>query len=125
MSSSEHEPPDLPRPVLSGLDNEPKSPLLLPPDLLEFLQDRDFACLTHPTDRGTCLVIIAPGADIQSAVGPVPIAFLHELYEHPTAPVIRMLTTIYDQPEHPLRLEAFINVEDPQQRADYDALSRQ
>ena len=39
--------------------------------------------------------------------------------------MIRMVTTIYDQPERPLAFECFANVEDPQQRADYEALSRQ
>jgi hypothetical protein len=70
-------------------------------------------------------VIKTPSADIRSVQGAVPIAFLHQLYECPTAPVIRMLTTIYDQRERPLALETFINVEDPQQRSDYEALSQQ
>lgn len=36
-----------------------------------------------------------------------------------------MTVRIYDQPQHPLALETFINVEDPQQRADYEGLSKQ
>jgi hypothetical protein len=97
----------------------------LPPDLDQFLRDQPFACLTHPTDQGTALVIKAPSAAIRSVEGVVPIALVHELYECPTAPVIRMLTTIYDQPDRPLALETFINVEDRQQRTDYEALSQQ
>ena len=54
-----------------------------------------------------------------------PISFRHELYEYPSAPVIRMVTTVYDQPARPLALETFINVGDSQQRSDYENLSRQ
>jgi hypothetical protein len=45
-----------------------------------------------------------------------------ELYDHPRAPVIRMVITIYDQPATPLALETYINVADEQQRADFAAL---
>ena len=114
-----------PLPPRAPVSNTPLPPSELPPDLDEFLRDQQFACLTHPTDQGTALVIKAPNADIRSVQGAVPIAFVHELYECPTAPVIRMLTTIYDQPDRPLALETFINVEDPQQRADYETLAQQ
>ena len=33
--------------------------------------------------------------------------------------------TIYDKPRSPLALETFINVEDPQQKADHEALAEQ
>jgi hypothetical protein len=36
-----------------------------------------------------------------------------------------MVTRIYDQPERSLAFETFVNVGDPDQRADYEALSRQ
>ncbi len=106
-------------------DNAPLAPTSLPPNLAEFLRDHDYACLTHPTDQGTALVIKAPRHEILSVEGVVHILFRHEVYECPTAPVIRMLTTIYDQPDRPLALETFINVEDPEQRADYESLTRQ
>lgn len=77
------------------------------------------------TDRGTVLVIKAPGGDIRSVRGRVPIGLRYELYEHPAAPVIRMVLRIYDQPTRPLALETFINVEDPQQRSDFAALGNQ
>src|SRR5947209_7496598 len=105
--------------------HEPLAPSQLPPDLAEFLKKQRYACLTHPTDRGVVLVVKIPGEDIESARGTVPISLQHELYEHPLAPVIRMLTSIYDQPTRPLRMETFINVADPAQRADYEALGRQ
>ncbi len=106
-------------------DNAPLIPTSLPPDLAEFLRAQRYACLTHATDRGVVLVVKIPGIDIESARGTVPIHFQHELYEHPAAPVIRIVTTIYDQPRSPLRLETFANVEDPQQRSDYAALAEQ
>jgi hypothetical protein len=47
------------------------------------------------------------------------------LYDHPLAPVIRIVVTIYDQPGAPLALETFINVADEQQRTDFEALAAQ
>ncbi len=104
---------------------EPENPSPLPPELAEFLRDQRLACLTHGTDRGTMLVIKAPQHEIRSVQGRVPIELRHELYQHPAAPVIRLVTRIYDQPDAPLALETFINVDDEQQRADYGELARQ
>src|SRR5437762_11419875 len=92
---------------------ETRQSLELPSELVEAIKDRPYACVTAPTDRGTVFVIKAPSRDIDSLRGPVPIFLRHELYEHPAAPVIRMLLKIYDQPERPLALETYINVADP------------
>jgi hypothetical protein len=100
-------------------------PFELPPELAEFLKDKPYACVPQATDRGTVLVVKAPGADIEGLRGPVPIHQRHELYEHPHAPVVRSVTTLYDQPGRPLRLETFVNVADDQQRADFAALATQ
>ncbi len=105
--------------------NEPANPSALPGELAQFLAGREFVCLTNPSDKGTVLVVKIPGADIDSLRGPVPISFRHELYECPGAPVIRMVTIIYDEPERPLKLETFINVGDAQQRDEYENLCRQ
>jgi hypothetical protein len=103
----------------------PENPNQLPPDLAAFLRDQHYAALLHATDLGTVLLVKAPGAEIASVRGRVPIATRHELHSHPASPVIRMVTRIYDQPERPLALETFINVGDPDQRTDYQALSQQ
>jgi hypothetical protein len=106
---------------------EPPSlrPNQLPPELAAFLKDQRYACLTHATDQGTVLVLKAPRSEIESVRGPLPMQVRHELYQHPTAPVIRMVVMIYDQPARPLAFESFINVEDPHQRSDYAALAEQ
>jgi hypothetical protein len=104
---------------------EPLQPNQLPPDLAQFLAAQELACVTHATDRGTVLVIKAPAHEIDSVRGRVPILLRHELYAHPSAPVIRMLLTICDQPRQPLAQETFINVEDPIQRTDFAALANQ
>jgi hypothetical protein len=42
--------------------------------------------------------------------------------------VIRTVLCLYDRPQHPLKLESFINIEnieDPEQRADFAALATQ
>jgi hypothetical protein len=107
------------------LASEPLHPTSLPSSLAEFLRDQEYACVTEATELGTILVVKAPSVDIESARGAVPIGLRHELYEHPAAPVIRLVTTIYDQPQHPLALETFINVSDEAQRVDYAALATQ
>ncbi len=89
---------------------EPLQPSPLPPELAEFLRDKTFACLMQATDRGTVLVIKALAHEIASARGRVPVQLRHELYQHPTAPVIRTIITLYDQPTTPLALETFTNV---------------
>jgi hypothetical protein len=100
-------------------------PSPLPPELAEVLRGQRFACLTHPTDRGTVFVINAPGEEIEWVRGQVPMGFRTELYAHPAAPVPRMVLTLYDQPDSHLALETFVNVADPAQRADFEALDRQ
>jgi hypothetical protein len=120
---SEQEPQ--PRAESGFIANEPLTPAQLPPELADFLKDEAFACLTHPTDQGPVLVLKAPELEIASIQGPVPIGIWHSLYDHPTAPVIRMLLRLYDQPHRSLAFESFVNVADPQQRADYEALSQQ
>src|SRR5581483_10564960 len=91
----------------------------LPPDLAEFLKDKDLACLTHETDQGTVFVVKLPRVDIDSLRGNVPVQVRHELYDHPRSPVIRTLIHWYDQPQAPLALETFANPGDPQQRQDF------
>ena len=105
--------------------NEPLYPGQLPAELAEFLKDTDYACLSQATDQGTAFVMKVPGREIDSVRGAVPIELRQELYTHPAAPVIRLVFTIYDQPDTPLALESFINVGDEQQRADFAALSTQ
>src|SRR5450759_1122997 len=101
MSNHEQEP------VLGSL-SEPLSPSTLSPELVDFLKDRPFACLTHGTDQGTVLLVKAPAHEIRSLGGRVPIHLRYALYDDPAAPVIRMVVRIHDQPEHPLALETFI-----------------
>src|SRR5262249_25456900 len=47
------------------------------------------------------------------------------LYQHPAAPVIQVLVTIYDRSPHPLAMDLFVNVEDQDARAEYAALADQ
>ena len=103
----------------------PERPNQLPPELATFLRDQQYAALLHATNLGTALILKAPGHEIASARGRVPIGFNHELYNQPTSPVIRMVTRIYDQPASSLAFETYVNVGDPDQRTDYEALTRQ
>ena len=103
----------------------PERPNQLPPDLVAFLQQHQYAALLHATDLGTALILKAPRSEIASVRGRVPIGINHELYNQPTSPVIRMVTRIYDQPASSLAFETYVNVGDPDQRTDYEALTRQ
>jgi hypothetical protein len=107
------------------LSGEPLEPSPLPPELAAFLRDQDIACLMQGTDQGTVFVIKLPSQDIESARGRVPIHLRYELYTHPNAPVIRTTLRMYDQPEAPLALETFTNIEDDNQRSDFAALAQQ
>src|SRR6266508_3816601 len=98
---------------------EPLEPSPLPPELAEFLREKDVACLMQATDQGTAFVLKLPTQDIESARGRVVIQLRHELYAHPAAPVIRTLLTLYDQPERPLALETFTNIDDENQRSEF------
>lgn len=94
--------------------------------MAEFLKDQAIAALFHRTENdGTVLIVKAPRQEIRSVRGQVPVSLRHELYSHPTAPVVRVVTRIHDQPDSSLGLETFINVEDPDQRSDYAALAEQ
>src|SRR6266508_849751 len=104
---------------------EPHEPSPLPPELAEFLRNKDIACLMQGTDQGTAFVIKLASRDIESARGTVPIHLRHELYAHPTAPVIRTNLRIYDQPNTSLALETFTNIEDELQRSDFAGLAQQ
>lgn len=107
-------------------EREPRhSGPLLPPELAAAIKDEPYACLTASTDLGTVFVIKAPGHEIRSVRGRVPILLRHELYDTPTAPVIRMALRIYDQPAAPLAMESFVNIRDPSQREEYAALGEQ
>ena len=105
--------------------DEPERPSVLPPDMAEFLRTQDVACLFWGTDQGTALVAKLPGREIPSVRGRVPIRLRHELYQHPAAPVVRSVLTIYDQPNSPLALETFVNVAELDQRADFARLAEQ
>src|SRR5262249_51625239 len=103
----------------------PLAPFELPPELAAFLAPYKLACVSHATSEGTAYVIKAPTREIVSVRGRVPIHLRHELYDHPAAPVVRTVLGIYDQPQSPLRLETFVNLDDAQQQADFAALVEQ
>jgi hypothetical protein len=99
---------------------------VLPSTLATFLNSAGPAvALYHATDTGTALLAKLPVADITRIRGPVPMHLAHLLYQHPRAPVLRSVLTIYDDPRQPLALETFTNVADKDQREDFAALGWQ
>ncbi len=100
--------------------------LELPPDLAEFLRQQEpYACLLVGTDQGSAFVAKLPGREIAAVRGRVPMHVQIRLYDHPAAPVIQLVTHIYDQPQQPLALESFINIAEEDQATDFRALGEQ
>jgi hypothetical protein len=93
----------------------PYQPVELPPDLAEFLKDQETACLPLATDLGTALVLKLASGDIESVRGTIPIVVRHELYPHPAAPVLRLSFTFLDDPEQPLTIGSYVNIDEPEQ----------
>jgi hypothetical protein len=108
-----------------GHGSEPIAPAVLPAELASFLRTKDVACVMQETTQGTVFVVKLPGSEIESLRGRVPMHVRHELYEHPTAAVIRTVIRMYDRPDNPLGLETFTNVEQDDQRADFARLAGQ
>ncbi|HLZ25400.1 MAG TPA: hypothetical protein VKQ30_25030 [Ktedonobacterales bacterium] len=107
-------------------ESDPLVPVALPPDLAAFLRwQPGYACVTQATTEGTAYVLKTPAADLATLRGTIPVGLRHELYDHAAAPVIRTVLSLYDRPEAPLRVETFINVAEPDQRADFAALAEQ
>jgi hypothetical protein len=119
MPNPEHQPGH------SSTGGEPLYPAPLSPELADVLRPLDIACVTEASNFGTIFVVKAPLHEIQRMRGQVPVHIKHELYQHPAAPVIRTVVTIFDQPTHPLALETFFNIRDEEQAANLACLALQ
>jgi hypothetical protein len=98
-------------------------PFELPADPATFLRGEEIAMVTQASDQGTVSVVKAPAREITTVAGRVPVKLSHDLYEHPSAPVIRTVVKIYDQSDRPLALETFVNVDEPDRWANFAALA--
>jgi hypothetical protein len=100
-------------------------PFELPGPLREFLRTQERACVLQYSPRGT-LVVLKTNADALATLQPHSvIRASHELHSRPTAPVIRSAFQWYDRPDSILRFEAFTDVADSHQRADFRRLAGQ
>lgn len=97
----------------------------LPAQLTRLLREGFSICLMQATDRGTVFVIQAPTLEIRSLPQQVPICLSYELYRCWTAPVVRTLVKVHDEPKNPLTYDTFINIKDQQQRNAFGALGNQ
>lgn len=104
---------------------EPYAPLEWAPALGELLLEPTFACVPEQTTRGAVLMAKAPGAVIDDLPVRVPILLTSQLYQHPAAPVVRLVTAIFDRPRNTLKLESCLNVQDERQRQIREALADQ
>ena len=97
----------------------------LPDGLGKLLQAHEYVCVSQLTDQGTAHILKVPAADLSALSGPIPIWVRYQLYEHPSAPVIRTLVRLYDRPKSPLAFEYFINIADTVQRTEFANLGAQ
>jgi hypothetical protein len=119
MLRGEHEP------ARGDHEQKPLQAFELPEALAEFLAGQEYAMLPHASDQGTVFVVKVPVAEISRVTGDVPVQVHHELYQHPRAPVIRTVVRIFDQPQNPLVLESFTNVDEEDQWSDFAQLGEQ
>jgi hypothetical protein len=89
------------------------------------LRTQASACVLHYSPRGTLVILKTKGADLATLQGHTFVRVTHDLHSKPTAPVIRSLFQWSDRTGATLRFEAFTNVADPQQRADFRRLAGQ
>jgi hypothetical protein len=117
----------MPKETLADIssENPPVTLRALMPDLARFLGSHEYACVTQTTDAGAAYVCKVRDWDIDSLRGEIPIWVRYQLYEHPSAPVIRTVVRLYDRPRTPLCLESFINIADDVQRAEFASLAAQ
>lgn len=100
------------------------SEIELPDPLRDFLASTAaYASLIHGSSAGPLLVVKMPGHEIEGIKGRLPICLAYELHRRPSSPVIRMLLVIHDGAEYPLTLEMFINPDDEEQAADFEAFA--
>jgi hypothetical protein len=104
---------------------ETLQPFELPLEVAAFLRGEEIAMVTQASDQGTVYVLKSPAREITSVAGRVAVQLSHDLYEHPSAPVIRTVVKIYDQRDRPLGLETVINVDEPDRRQGFAALAEQ
>jgi hypothetical protein len=97
----------------------------LPPALREHFRTVETGAVTTETNLGTALIVKVPIATAARLVGEVPIGIDHQLFNRPSAPVIRMVTAFYDQAGDPLVFETFFNIGHEQQRREYEGLTKQ
>jgi hypothetical protein len=109
---------------MSERDRPSLQPNELPPELAQQLRaEGPYAAVLWGTDRGTAFVVKVPGPQLDTLPTRVPVRVQHELWNPPSATVIRTVLYIHDQPQSPLALEVFTNPAEDDQRADFVGLS--
>ena len=106
-------------------EQQPPLPPELSPEVVDYLSTRDVAATLVTTGEGTALVVFAPDRELAAITGEVPVGVAPELHLTESAPVIRFVTRLFDVPDDPLVFEAFIDPGDPEQRAQFAALTEQ
>ena len=86
----------------------------LPLPLRELFTSQGYGCLAVETDNGIVHICHAADQDIAVFRG-APVNYQWQLILMPSAPLIRLLFTIMDNPRNPYQFESFLNVADEEQ----------
>ncbi len=88
--------------------SEMMPPFELPPELREVFERTGPGCIPSETNIGVVHVCHASDQDIDGFANQ-PAAYQWQLALMPTAPLLRLEVTIFDQPQNPYRFESFLN----------------
>lgn len=86
----------------------------LPAEVKEVFERTGYGCLALESSIGVVHVCHAADADIAS-FNDAPITYRWELIKMPTAPLIRLVFRVHDQPDNPYQFESFLNVAEEDQ----------
>lgn len=93
----------------------------LPPELIAAIAVDVWAALAHETDDGRAILICkAPGFEIANWHGPLRISTAIELYRLSSAPLVRMLSGLYEDSQAgtpTVLFGSFLNVADADRRS--------
>lgn len=96
----------------------------LPKEIREVFENTGYGCLAAETDIGVVHLCHAADNDIERFAAK-PMLYQWQLIEMPTAPLLRFVVAILDQPQNPYRFESFLNIADETQSNILVQLARQ
>lgn len=96
----------------------------LPPEIREVFEKQGYGCLAAETNMGVVHICHAADEDIEHFKNK-PVWYQWQLFNMPTAPLLRLEVAVMDDPTNPYRFESFLNVADEDQARVLSTLASQ